>query len=134
MKFTLSWLKEHLDTHASLDDIVEGLTRIGLEVEGVEDPRTVLAPYKVVSVISAKAEVEGRKVALGTALDSGLTLLPFDDEQFEPHNLVSLSFYGIGYEEMHEHLLTAYNHLAATTTWWLHATDGRSGDTIALRE
>jgi phenylalanyl-tRNA synthetase beta chain len=54
MKFTLNWLKEHLDTHASLDEIVEGLTRIGLEVEGVEDPRMVLAPYKVVSVISAE--------------------------------------------------------------------------------
>lgn len=54
MKFTLNWLKDHLDTHASLDDIVEGLTRVGLEVEGVEDPRTVLAPYKVVRVISAE--------------------------------------------------------------------------------
>ena len=37
MKFTLSWLKDHLDTTASLDEIVETLTRIGLEVEGVED-------------------------------------------------------------------------------------------------
>lgn len=54
MKFTLNWLKDHLDTHASLDDIVEGLTRVGLEVEGVEDPRTILAPYKVVRVISAE--------------------------------------------------------------------------------
>ena len=35
MKFTLSWLKDHLDTGASLDEIVETLTRIGLEVEGV---------------------------------------------------------------------------------------------------
>ncbi len=32
MKFTLSWLKDHLTTDASLDDIVDGLTRIGLEV------------------------------------------------------------------------------------------------------
>ena len=37
MKFTLSWLKEHLETEASLDEIVETLTRIGLEVEGVEN-------------------------------------------------------------------------------------------------
>ena len=36
MKFTLSWLKDHLDTGASLDEIVETLTRIGLEVEGVD--------------------------------------------------------------------------------------------------
>ena len=38
MKLTLSWLKDHLDTTASLAEIVETLTRIGLEVEGVEDP------------------------------------------------------------------------------------------------
>ena len=37
MKFTLSWLKEHLDTDASLDAIVDKLTMIGLEVEAVED-------------------------------------------------------------------------------------------------
>ena len=37
MKFTLSWLKEHLDTDASLDEIVDKLTMIGLEVESVED-------------------------------------------------------------------------------------------------
>ena len=37
MKFTLSWLKDHLDTGAALDEIVETLTRIGLEVESVED-------------------------------------------------------------------------------------------------
>ena len=54
MKFTLSWLKDHLDTQASLQDIVEALTRIGLEVESVEDPRSLLAPYKVVRVISAE--------------------------------------------------------------------------------
>ena len=38
MKFTLSWLKEHLETEAGLDEIVETLTRIGLEVEAVENP------------------------------------------------------------------------------------------------
>ncbi|MGO4526639.1 phenylalanine--tRNA ligase subunit beta [Microvirga sp. 2MCAF35] len=53
MKFTLSWLKDHLDTSASLDEIVETLTRIGLEVEGVEDKAKTLAPYKVAYVISA---------------------------------------------------------------------------------
>ena len=37
MKFTLSWLKMYLDTDASLDEIVEKLTLIGLEVESVED-------------------------------------------------------------------------------------------------
>ena len=38
MKFTLSWLKEHLDTEASVDKIVETLTKIGLEVEEVVNP------------------------------------------------------------------------------------------------
>ncbi|MBB4040514.1 phenylalanyl-tRNA synthetase beta chain [Microvirga flocculans] len=54
MKFTLSWLKDHLDTTASLDEIVETLTRIGLEVEGVEDKAKSLGAYKVAYVISAE--------------------------------------------------------------------------------
>ncbi|MBM6596169.1 phenylalanine--tRNA ligase subunit beta [Microvirga pudoricolor] len=54
MKFSLSWLKDHLDTTASLDEIVETLTRIGLEVEGVEDKAKVLAPYSIAYVISAE--------------------------------------------------------------------------------
>ena len=54
MKFTLSWLKDHIDTAATLDEIVETLTRIGLEVEGVEDKAKALAPYVVASVISAE--------------------------------------------------------------------------------
>jgi len=53
MKFTLSWLKEHLETTASLDDIVTKLTMIGLEVENVEDPGKTLAPYVIARVISA---------------------------------------------------------------------------------
>ena len=54
MKFTLSWLKEHLDTAASLEAIVDGLTKVGLEVEGVEDPAKELAPYITAYVISAE--------------------------------------------------------------------------------
>ncbi len=54
MKFTLSWLKDHLDTTASLDEIVDALTRVGLEVEGVEDPAKALAPYITAFVISAE--------------------------------------------------------------------------------
>jgi phenylalanyl-tRNA synthetase beta chain len=54
MKFTLSWLKDHLETSASLDEIVETLTRIGLEVEGVEDKAKALAPYTVAYVVSAE--------------------------------------------------------------------------------
>src|SRR6478609_5050353 len=54
MKFTLSWLKEHLDTDAALDDIVQKLTMIGLEVEGVEDKGKQLAPYVIARVVEAK--------------------------------------------------------------------------------
>ena len=54
MKFTLAWLKEHLDTDASLDDIVTKLTMIGLEVEGVEDKGKQLAPYVIAKVVEAK--------------------------------------------------------------------------------
>jgi phenylalanyl-tRNA synthetase beta chain len=54
MKFTLSWLKEHLDTDASLDEIVTKLTMIGLEVESVEDKGKLLAPYVIARVTEAK--------------------------------------------------------------------------------
>lgn len=54
MKFTLSWLKDHLDTDASLEAIAETLTRIGLEVERIENKAADLAPYVVARVISAE--------------------------------------------------------------------------------
>jgi phenylalanyl-tRNA synthetase beta chain len=54
VKFTLSWLKEHLDTDATLDQIVEKLTMIGLEVESVEDNGKALAPYVIARVVSAE--------------------------------------------------------------------------------
>ena len=54
MKFTLGWLKEHLETDRSLDEIVQGLTALGLEVEGVEDRAKTLAPFIVGHVISAE--------------------------------------------------------------------------------
>ena len=54
MKFTLSWLKDHLDTNATLDDITTTLTAIGLEVEGVEDLSAQFAHFKVAHVISAE--------------------------------------------------------------------------------
>jgi phenylalanyl-tRNA synthetase beta chain len=53
MKFTLSWLKDHLETDANLDTIVDTLTRIGLEVEEVDD-RAVYAPFVIAKVVSAK--------------------------------------------------------------------------------
>jgi phenylalanyl-tRNA synthetase beta chain len=54
MKFTLNWLKDHLDTTASLDEIVDALTRVGLEVESVEDPAATLKGYVTAFVVSAE--------------------------------------------------------------------------------
>jgi len=54
MKFTLSWLKEHLDTSASLDQITDALTMVGLELEGVEDRAKGLETFVTAKVIEAK--------------------------------------------------------------------------------
>src|SRR5215468_2345511 len=54
MKFTLSWLKDHLDSNAPLDTIVYKLTMIGLEVENVENKAKALAPFTIARVISAE--------------------------------------------------------------------------------
>ncbi|MFA5593189.1 MAG: phenylalanine--tRNA ligase subunit beta [Micavibrio sp.] len=54
MKFTLSWLKEHLDTDASLENITDALTSLGLEVESVEDRAKLFAPFFAAHVVSAE--------------------------------------------------------------------------------
>jgi phenylalanyl-tRNA synthetase beta chain len=54
MKLTLSWLKDHLDTSAPLDAIVDKLTMIGLEVENIENKAAALAPFTIARVISAE--------------------------------------------------------------------------------
>ena len=53
MKFTLSWLKDHLETSASLDEILTALTDLGHEVEGVEDPAVRLGAFRICRVIEA---------------------------------------------------------------------------------
>lgn len=62
MKFTLSWLKEHLDTTASLDELTDALNSVGLEVEGVENMAETLAPFKVAHVISAEKHPNADKL------------------------------------------------------------------------
>ncbi len=54
MKFTLGWLKAHLETEAPLDRITDTLTMIGLELESVEDRAAKLAPFTVGYVVEAK--------------------------------------------------------------------------------
>jgi phenylalanyl-tRNA synthetase beta chain len=53
VKFTLSWLKTHLDTAASLGEITDTLTRIGLELESVQDRGAALAPFRIAHVVEA---------------------------------------------------------------------------------
>ncbi|MGI4977092.1 MAG: YtpR family tRNA-binding protein, partial [Janthinobacterium lividum] len=53
MRFSLSWLRAHLDTDASVEALCERLSAIGLEVEGVEDPGAALAPFRVARVVDA---------------------------------------------------------------------------------
>src|SRR5690349_4152587 len=53
MKFTLSWLKSHLETDASVEVIGETLTRIGLELEALQDRGAALAPFRIARVVEA---------------------------------------------------------------------------------
>ncbi|MFL6845266.1 MAG: phenylalanine--tRNA ligase subunit beta [Allosphingosinicella sp.] len=70
MKFTLSWLKDHLDTEASLDEIVDKLTAIGLEVEGVENAAAKLAPFTVAKILTAERHPQADKLQVLT-VDAG---------------------------------------------------------------
>ncbi|UQV17084.1 phenylalanine--tRNA ligase subunit beta [Brevundimonas albigilva] len=54
MKFTLSWLKDHLETEADVHRIAEAMTMAGLEVEEVLDPAAKLAPFTVAKIVSAE--------------------------------------------------------------------------------
>ena len=54
MKFTLSWLKEHLATDEPLDKLADKLTMIGLEVENIEDKAKALSAFTIARVIEAK--------------------------------------------------------------------------------
>ncbi|MEA3002405.1 MAG: phenylalanyl-tRNA synthetase beta chain [Sphingomonadales bacterium] len=70
MKFTLSWLKEHLDTDASVGEIADTLTRIGLEVEGIENPAEKLAPFTIAKVLTAAPHPQADKLQVLT-VDAG---------------------------------------------------------------
>src|SRR6201996_3485108 len=53
MKFTLSWLKDHLDTDAPVERVVDAMTMAGLEVEHVEDPGSRLGAFSVARIVEA---------------------------------------------------------------------------------
>ena len=70
MKFSLSWLKDHLDTTASVDEIAARLNAIGLEVEGIENPAEKLAGFRVAKVLTAERHPNADKLQVLT-VDSG---------------------------------------------------------------
>ena len=70
MKFTLSWLKDHLDTDADAATVADTLTRIGLEVEGVENPAEALRPFTVARVVTAERHPQADKLQVLT-VDTG---------------------------------------------------------------
>lgn len=69
MKFTLSWLKDHLETDATLDEIVERLTSLGLEVEEVDD-KAQFAPFTIAKVLTAEKHPDADKLRVLT-VDKG---------------------------------------------------------------
>ncbi len=72
MKFTLSWLKDHLETDASVDAIAEALTDLGLEVEGIEDPSKRLGDFTIGKVLHAEKHPDADKLKVcRVATDEG---------------------------------------------------------------
>jgi len=69
MKFTLSWLKDHLETDATLEQILETLNLIGLEVEEVDD-KSQFAPFKIAKVLTAEKHPDADKLRV-LAVDTG---------------------------------------------------------------
>ena len=66
MKFTLSWLKEHLETDATIDQVVEAMTLAGLEVEEVENPAEKLKAFSVAKILTAEKHPDADKLKVCT--------------------------------------------------------------------
>jgi len=70
MKFSLSWLKQHLDTDADPQTIADNLTAIGLEIESLDNPAEALAPFRVAKVLTAERHPQADKLQVLT-VDAG---------------------------------------------------------------
>ena len=68
MKFTLSWLKEHLETDATIDEVVEAMTLAGLEVEEVENPAEKLKAFSIAKVLTAEKHPDADKLKVCLSL------------------------------------------------------------------
>ena len=66
MKFTLSWLHTHLDSTASLAEIVDKLTLIGLEVEALSDPFETFANFEVAEILATEPHPEADRLQICT--------------------------------------------------------------------
>ncbi len=62
MKFTLSWLKDHLETQSSVDEIAAKLNAIGLEVEGIDDAGAKLSAFTIARIVEAKKHPNADKL------------------------------------------------------------------------
>ena len=70
MKFSLSWLKQHLHTDADAQTIAETLTAIGLEIESLDNPAEALSPFRVAKVLTAEKHPQADKLQVLT-VDAG---------------------------------------------------------------
>lgn len=70
MKFSLSWLKDHLDTDADIHAVADCLNRIGLEVEGIANPADALSTFRIAKVISAAPHPQADKLQV-LSVDAG---------------------------------------------------------------
>ena len=70
MKFSLTWLKDHLETTASVAELAAAMNRIGLEVEGIDDPADRLAGFTVAKVLTAAPHPDADKLQVLT-VDTG---------------------------------------------------------------
>ncbi len=68
MKFTLSWLKDHLETTATVDEIADACTDLGLEVEGIHNPMDRLGAFTIAKVTHAEKHPDADRLRVCTVL------------------------------------------------------------------
>jgi EMAP domain len=66
MKFPLSWLREYLDTDASVEELSVALTSLGLEVDGIENPAEKLAGFTIAEITAASQHPDADKLQVCT--------------------------------------------------------------------
>ena len=131
MKFTLSWLKEHLETDASVAELAETLTDLGLEVEEIVDPATRLGAFTIGKVVSAEkhpdadrlrvcqvATSDGEKQIISGAPNAreGITVVVAHPGTYVPGIDTTIQVGKIRGVESHGMMSVSYTHLTLPTT------------------